>query len=99
MIWHDSWLILFLAGSRHFESWMFETFSLQCQVWGFCEYTGGTVRYGVLQGKSCLQQATVTVRSTLKRTFLEPSVAESLGERLYTTLPVAAVESGSAAFT
>ena len=32
---------------------------------------------------SLLQQATVTVRSTLKRTFLEPSVAESLGERLW----------------
>ena len=32
---------------------------------------------------SLLQQATVTVRSIFKRTFLEPSVAESLGERLW----------------
>mgnify|MGYP004097952495 CR=1 FL=1 len=48
---------------------------------------------------SLLQQATVAVRSIFKRTFLEPSVAESLGERLCATLPVAAVESGSAAFT
>ena len=32
---------------------------------------------------SLLQQATVAVRSIFKRTFLEPSVAESLGERLW----------------
>ena len=32
---------------------------------------------------SLLQQATGAVRSIFKRTFLEPSVAESLGERLW----------------
>ena len=89
MTWHGSWLILFLAGSRHFESWMFETFSLQCKVW--VSVNSQEVQFGMVFCRvkvvfcvdSLLLQATGAVRSILKRTFLEPSVAESLGERLW----------------